>query len=133
MLQGFKQFMMRGNVVDLAIGVVMGSAFGAVVDTMVKGIITPIIGAIFKTPDFSGLSFTINSSQFMYGTFLNAVISFVIIATTIYFFVITPLNKLMSQINKNKPEPESNTKVCSECQSEIPKLAKKCKYCASII
>lgn len=100
MLSGFKTFIMRGNVVDLAIGVVIGAAFGNVVNSLVKDIITPIIAAIFKQPDFSGMAITINGSAIMYGNFLNAVISFLIMAFAIYFFVVNPLNKLMEKMGK---------------------------------
>ena len=133
LLDGFKNFILRGNAVDLAVGVVIGSAFGAVVDTLVKDIITPIIGAIFKAPDFSGLSFTIHGSVFMYGEFINAVISFLIVASAIYFFVVIPLNHLSAKMKKAEPAPESNTKKCRECLSDIPKDARKCAYCTSVV
>ena len=103
MLQGFKQFILRGNVVDLSVGVVIGSAFGAVVSAMVKDLLTPLIGAIAKSPDFSNLYFTINESKFMYGEFLNALISFVIIAVAVYFFVVIPINMLISKSKKEAP------------------------------
>lgn len=102
MLKGFRDFIMRGNVVDLAVGVVIGSAFGSVVTSLVKDVLTPLIGAIAKVPDFSGLAFTINGSHFMYGAFLNAVIAFVLIAASIYFFVIVPMNKIMAKVKKGE-------------------------------
>lgn len=101
MLEGFKNFIMRGNVVDLAIGVVMGVAFGTVVNSLVKDILTPLIAAMFKQPDFSSLAFNVNGSKIMYGNFINAILSFLIIAIAIYFFVVLPINKFMSKIGSN--------------------------------
>lgn len=132
-MQGFKQFIMRGNAVDLAVGVVFGAAFSAIVTSLVSGLITPFIGALVKAPDFSQLYFTVNSSKFMYGNVVNAVISFLIIAMTIYFFVVLPINKLKDRMNRNTPVPEPTTKICPECQSEIPLAAKRCKFCTSVI
>lgn len=133
MLQGFKQFILRGNVVDLAVGVVIGGAFGAVVNSLVADIMTPFIAAIFKAPDFSGLFFTLNESKFMYGKFLNTLISFTIVASSIYFFVVTPINKLNGFAKKDEKPAEPTTKTCPECLSDIPKNARKCKHCASMI
>ena len=127
MLQGFKQFILRGNVVDLSVGVVIGSAFGAVVSAMVKDLLTPLIGAIAKSPDFSNLYFTINESKFMYGEFLNALISFVIIAVAVYFFVVIPINMLISKSKKEAPA-DPTSKKCNECLSEIPLQATRCAY-----
>jgi large conductance mechanosensitive channel len=131
-MEGFKNFIMRGNVVDLAVGVVIGASFGAVVDTLVKGILTPLIGALVKAPDFSGLFFTINGSKFMYGEFINAIISFVIVAGAIYFFVVKPLNMLMERMKKPEEAKEPMTKTCKECLSEIHKDAKRCANCAEV-
>jgi len=128
MLKGFKQFILRGNVVDLAVGLAVGAAFGSVVSSFVKGLITPLVGAIFGTPDFSGISFSINGSKFLVGEFLNAIISFVLIAVTIYFFVVTPMNILMSKVHK-EPPADPSTKKCPECLSEIPKEASRCSHC----
>ena len=133
MLKGFKQFILRGNVVDLAVGVVIGGAFGAVVNSLVADIMTPFIGAIFKAPDFSGLFFTLNESKFMYGKFLNALISFTIVASSIYFFVVTPINRLNALTKKDEKTTEPTTKTCSECLSEIPKEARKCRHCTSTL
>lgn len=130
-MQEFKKFILKGNVVDLAVGVVIGVAFGAVVNGMVKDIITPLIGAIGGQPDFSGLTFTINSSKFLYGDFINAVISFLIIATVIFFFVVQPLNKLQERAARKKTPEDPTEKKCPECLSEIPKAAKRCMYCTS--
>lgn len=132
MLKGFKQFILRGNVVDLSVGVVIGAAFSAVVTSLVANILTPIIGAIVKTPDFSSLMFTINGSKFMYGNFLNALISFIIVAATIYFFVVTPINTLIARSKKEAPL-DPTTKKCPECLSEIPLEAKRCAYCTSLV
>lgn len=132
MLQGFKQFILRGNVVDLAVGVVIGGAFGAVVNSLVADIMTPLIAAIFQAPDFSGLFFTLNESKFMYGKFFNALISFTIVASSIYFFVVTPLNRLTALTKKAEVPAEPTTKTCPECISEIPKEARKCKHCATL-
>lgn len=104
MLKDFKAFLLRGNVVDLAIGVVIGTAFGAVVTSLVTDVITPLIGAIGGTPDFSGLTFTVNGSKFMYGQFLNSLISFVVIAAVIFFFVVKPMNVLLTRIAKGKED-----------------------------
>ncbi|MGH2611797.1 MAG: large conductance mechanosensitive channel protein MscL [Rhabdochlamydiaceae bacterium] len=130
MLQGFKQFILKGNVVDLAVGVVIGVAFGSVVTALVKDLITPIIGAVGGKPDFSSISFSINNSKFLVGDFLNALISFVIIAAVIYFFVVIPMNKLLAQMNKGK-SVDPTEKKCSECLSLIPLPAKRCKFCTS--
>ncbi|MFA6515122.1 MAG: large conductance mechanosensitive channel protein MscL [Candidatus Paceibacterota bacterium] len=131
-MKGFKQFILRGNVVDLAVGVVIGASFGTVVNSLVKDILTPLISAMFKAPDFSGLLFTINGSSFMYGNFINALIAFVIVAAAVYFFVVTPINTLISKTRKEKPL-DPTTKKCRECLSEIPIDAKKCAYCTSIL
>lgn len=132
MLQGFKQFILKGNVVDLAVGVVIGIAFGGVVSALVKDLITPLIAAIGGNPDFSSLHFTINHSKFMIGDFLNALISFLINAAVVYFLVVLPMNKLTSAARKEKPA-DSTTKKCPECLSVIPIDAKRCAYCTSPI
>ena len=132
MLKGFKQFILRGNVVDLAVGVVIGASFGTVVTSLVQDIFTPFISAIFRSPDFSGLLFTINGSNFMYGNFLNALIAFIIVAAVVYFFVVTPINTLVSKTRREKPLDET-TKKCPECLSEIPIDAKKCAHCTSVL
>jgi large conductance mechanosensitive channel len=127
-LKEFKQFLLRGNVVDLAVGVVVGAAFGTVVTALVKDILTPFIAAVAKVPDFSGLSFTLNGSKFMYGDFINAVISFLLVASAIFFFVIKPMNLLIERSRK-EPPADPTTKKCAECQSEIPLTAKRCAFC----
>ena len=130
-MQEFKKFIMKGNVVDLAVGVVIGAAFTAVVTSMVANLITPLIAAIGGQPDFNSLSFAINGSQFNYGSFINAVISFLIIAAVIFFFVVKPLNKLQERASRSKKAEDPTEKKCPECLSEIPKDAKRCMYCTS--
>lgn len=132
MLKGFKNFIMKGNVVDLAVGVVVGVAFGNVITAMVKDLVTPIIGAFGGTPDFSGIFFTINNSKFMVGDFINSLISFVTIAVVIYFAVIIPMSKMMEKLKSDQKE-EPSEKVCPECLSLIPIKAKKCKFCTSVV
>jgi large conductance mechanosensitive channel len=132
MLKEFKQFLLRGNVVDLAVGVVIGAAFGSVVTALVKDLLTPLIGAIAKVPDFSGLAFTLNGSKFLYGEFINAVISFLLVATAVFFFVVKPINLLVSRSRKEAPV-DPTTKKCPECLSEIPLEAKRCSHCAQIV
>lgn len=132
MIQEFKQFLLRGNVVDLAVGVVIGGAFGAVVTALVSDIITPFIGALVKVPAFDSLSFTINESVFMYGHFLNALISFLLVAGAIFFFVVKPINLLMSKVNREVPK-DPTTKKCSECCSDIPLEARRCAHCAQAV
>lgn len=131
MLKDFKKFILRGNAVDLAIAVVVGAAFGAIVTSLVKDLITPIISAIAGKPDFSGLSFTINNSKFLYGDFLNALVSFLLIATAIFFFVIQPLNKLRALAAKRKNPEDPVDRKCPECLSSIPKAASRCMYCTA--
>ena len=128
MLKEFKQFLFRGNVVDLAVGVVIGAAFGTIVSSLVSDLITPLIAAIAKAPDFSGLFFTINGSKFMYGHFINALVSFVLVASSIFFFVVKPMNILIARSRK-EPPLDPTTKKCKECLSEIPIDAKRCAHC----
>jgi large conductance mechanosensitive channel len=127
-MKGFKQFLLRGNVVDLAVGVVIGAAFAGLVSAIVKDLLTPLIGAIARMPDLSGLSFAINSSKFLYGDFLNALLAFVMASAAVYFLVVLPVNKLMASV-KRLPEP--TTRKCSECLSDIPLQASRCKFCSS--
>jgi large conductance mechanosensitive channel len=132
MLKGFKDFLFRGNVVDLAVAVVIGAAFGAVVTALVKDLFTPFIAAIVGKPDFSGLTFTINNSRFLYGDFINAVISFVLIGAAIYFFVVVPMNAIVSKVKKAPPAAPA-TRQCPECLSEIPVAARRCAHCTAVI
>ncbi len=131
MLKGFRDFILRGNVIDLAVGVVIGASFGAVVNALVKDLLLPLVAAIFTKPDFSSLSFTLNKSAFMYGDFLNALVSFLIVAIAIYFFVVMPLNVLTARMKKPAPAAAPATKKCPECLSDIPKDAKRCAFCTS--
>ncbi len=116
---------------DLAVGVVIGAAFGKIVEALVKDVLTPIIGAIAKLPDFSGLYFTLNDSKFMIGDFINALISFLIVAFAIYFFVVVPVNSLITRSKRNQKTEDPTTKKCPECLSEIPLEATRCAYCTS--
>jgi large conductance mechanosensitive channel len=129
MLKGFRQFILRGNVLDLAVAVVVGGAFGAVVTALVKDLITPLIAAIVGKPDFSAIVFTINGSKFLVGDFINAIVSFLLIAAAIYFFVIVPVNALMARINRGEAPPDPTTKKCPECLSEVPISARRCAFC----
>jgi large conductance mechanosensitive channel len=124
----FKDFILRGNVVDLAVAVVVGAAFGAVVNALVKDIITPIIAAIAGKPDFSALTFRIHRSKFLYGDLINAVIEFISIAAAVFFLVIKPVNYLTERLKK-APDPESADRACPECLSLIPKEARRCSFC----
>src|SRR5256885_13456320 len=130
MLSGFKQFILRGNVVDLAVGVVIGAAFASVVTAFTKDLLTPLIAAIVKAPNFAGLKFTINGSEFMYGEFLNALVSFLLVAAAVYFFVVTPINALIARARKSQAPADPTTKKCPECLSEIPIDARRCAHCA---
>jgi len=129
-MRGFKAFLLRGNVVDLAIAVVIGVAFGVVVTAFVKDLVTPLIAALGGKPDFSSLYFTINKSRFLYGDFIDVVLAFLIIAAVIYFFVVVPYTGLVERSRK-EPPADPTTKKCTECLSEIPKDARRCAFCAS--
>ena len=126
MFKGFKEFLLRGNVVDLAVAVVVGAAFGAVVSALVRDLVTPIVGAIIGQPDFSSLDFTINGSRFRYGDFLNAVITFVSVAAAVYFFVVVPVNALNSMRKR-----DATMRPCPECLTEIPAKATRCRACTA--
>lgn len=131
-MNDFKQFLLRGNVVDLAVGVVMGAAFGTVVAALVKDLITPLIAAIAGKPDFSAISFAVNGSTFAIGDFINAVVSFILIALAVFYFVIKPVNFLMSRARR-EPPPDPTTTKCAECMSEIPIGAKRCAFCTQLV
>jgi large conductance mechanosensitive channel len=134
MLSDFKKFVLRGNVVDLAVAIVVGTAFTAMVAAFVKDFITPLIAAIFGKSDFSSLYFTVHNSRFNYGSFINTVVSFLIIATVVFFAVVLPINALMKRLNMlPNEEPEPETRECPECLSEIPVAAHKCAYCTSVV
>jgi large conductance mechanosensitive channel len=127
MLKGFRDFVLRGNVVDLAVAVIIGTAFGAVVTALTKNIIMQFVAAVVKTPDFDKLAYDLHGTPIQYGTFLTATLNFLIIASVIYFFVVLPLNYLLAKI---KGPEAASTKTCGECLSEIPLPAKRCKFCA---
>jgi large conductance mechanosensitive channel len=130
MLSGFKQFILRGNVVDMAVGVVIGAAFASVVGALTKGLLTPLIAALVKAPDFAALKWTLNGSNLMYGEFLNALISFLLVAAAVYFFVVTPINALVARSRKNPAPADPTTRKCPECLSEIPLDARRCAHCS---
>jgi large conductance mechanosensitive channel len=132
MLKGFKDFIFRGNVIDIAVAVIIGGAFNGIVNALVKDLITPFISAIAGNHDFSGLYFTINKSKFMIGDFLNSLISFIIIASVIYFFIVLPMNKIMGKIKRGE-KIDPTEKTCPECLSLIPVKAKRCKFCTAVI
>ena len=129
-MRDFKAFLLRGNLVDLAVAVVIGVAFGAVVTALVEDLVTPLIAAIGGKRDFSSLSFTINKSHFLYGAFLNAVIAFAVIAAVIFFLVVKPVNHLIARA-RTEPPPDPTTRSCPECLSEIPLAARRCAFCTS--
>ena len=132
MLTEFKQFILRGNVIDLAVAVVIGAAFGAIVTSLVENIITPLIGALGGQPDFSGLTFTLNHSEIRYGAFLNALISFLIIAAVIFFAVVKPMNAVMTRM-RTEPTPDPLTGKCPFCLSEVQVGATRCPFCTQEI
>jgi large conductance mechanosensitive channel len=126
----FKQFLLRGNVVDLAVGIVIGAAFAAVVQAAVTDLLTPLVAAVFGQRDFNGLTFTINRSVFRYGHFLNVLIAFVTVALVVFFFVVKPINRLVS-LAQRRESPDPNTRKCPQCLSEIPVDAHRCAFCTS--
>jgi large conductance mechanosensitive channel len=130
MLKDFKAFLLRGNVVDLAVAVVIGAAFGALVTSLVADLITPVIAAIFGQQDFSNLTFTINGSVFRYGSFLNALFAFVTIAAAVFYFVVVPVNALMKR-RRTEPPVDEAVRACPECLSDIPAAARRCAFCTA--
>jgi large conductance mechanosensitive channel len=132
-MKGFKQFLLRGNVLDLAVAVLMGAAFGAVITALVKDLITPLIAAIVGQPDFSAIAFTVNNSKFLVGDFINAVISFLLVAAAVYFFVVVPVNRILARMRRGEAAPDPTTKKCPECLSEVPIAARKCAFCTSTL
>ena len=130
MLKGFKQFLLRGNVVDLAVAVVIGAAFGAVVTALVKDLLTPLIAAIVGQPDFSAIVFTVNGSRFLIGDFINVVLSFLLVSAAIYFFIVAPMNMIMERRRRGQAPPDPTTRKCPECLSEVPIAARRCAFCA---
>jgi large conductance mechanosensitive channel len=132
LVRDFKQFLLRGNVVDLAVGIVIGAAFGAVVTALVADLLTPLIAAIAGKHDFSALTFSINGSRFLYGDFINALIAFISIAAAVFFFVVRPVNALMAR-RKTEPPVDETTRQCPECLSEIPIAARRCAFCTTVV
>ncbi len=133
MLKGFQQFLLRGNVVDLAVAVVLGGAFGAIVTALVKDLLTPLIAALVGKPDFSAIAFEINGSKFLIGDFINAIVSFLLIAAAIYFFVVVPVNAMLARLRRGEPSPDPTTKKCGECLSDVPIAARRCAFCTSML
>jgi large conductance mechanosensitive channel len=131
MLKGFRQFLLRGNVLDLAVAVVIGGAFGAVVTALVKDLLTPLIAAIAGKPDFSSIAFTVNGSRFLTGDFLNALVSFLLVSAAVYFFVVAPVNAIVERRRRGEPPADPTTKKCPECLSEVPIAARRCAFCTS--
>jgi large conductance mechanosensitive channel len=129
MLSGFKKFILRGNVVDMAVGVVIGAAFGGVITALTKDLLTPLIAALVGKPDFSYLGFTIRDTHFPVGDFINAVVAFLLVAVAVYFFVVMPVNALVARMNRGEAPPDPTTKKCPECLSEIPIEARRCAHC----
>ncbi len=129
MLSGFKQFILRGNVVDMAVGVVIGAAFATVVSAFTKDLLTPLIAAIIGQPDFSYLGFNIGGTHFPVGDFVNAAISFLLVAAAVYFFVVTPVNMLIARMHRSDAPASPTSKKCPECLSEIPIDARRCAHC----
>lgn len=132
MLKGFKLFLLRGNVVDMAVGIVIGAAFGAVVTGFVKDLLTPLIAAFLGKPDFAALTFSVHGSQFLIGDFINTLVAFLIIAAAIYFFVVVPVNALVAR-TRREPPADPTTRKCPECQSEIPIAARRCAFCTATV
>jgi len=133
MLKGFRDFILRGNVVDLAVAVIIGAAFNAIVTSGVKDILTQVIAAVAGKPDFSGVVVKLNGTPIYIGNFLNATISFLIVASVVYFGVVLPLNTLLARIKKPAPPAPPATKPCPECLSEIPIAAKRCAHCTQLV
>ncbi len=127
-MSGFRKFLMRGNLIELAVAVVIGVAFNAVIQALISDIITPLIAAIAGKPNFGALTFTINHSKFSYGSFINALLSFVIIAAVVYFLIVSPMARVMARVDRNK---EASTRQCPQCLSDIPVGATRCMYCTS--
>jgi large conductance mechanosensitive channel len=130
-MKGFKQFMLRGNVVELAVAVVMGAAFTAVVTALVKDLLTPLIAAIVGAPDFSAIAVDVNGSKLLIGDFMNALFSFLMISAAVYFFVVVPVNAMVARMRRGEAAPDPTTKKCPECLSEVAIAARRCAFCTS--
>ncbi len=136
MLKGFRDFILRGNVIDLAVAVIIGAAFNAIVGSLVKDILGPLIAAVVGKPDFSALAVDVHGGHIAYGNFLNALISFLMIASVVYFFIVLPINKISERAKALKPPPPPpppSSKTCPECLSEIPLAAKRCSHCTQLV
>jgi large conductance mechanosensitive channel len=133
MLKGFRDFILRGNVVDLAVAVILGAAFNAIVTSFVSDVLNPLIAATIGKPDFSSVILDIHGGHIKIGNFLNAAVSFLIVASVVYFAIVLPLNHLMARLKKPAPEAPSSMKTCPECLSEIPQAAKRCAHCAELV
>src|SRR5215208_1976336 len=130
-MNGFKQFMLRGNVIELAVAVVMGAAFTAVVTAFVADLLTPLIAAVVGKPDFSAIAVSVNGSKLMVGNFVNALLAFLMIAAAVYFFVVLPVNALTARMRRGEAAPDPTTKKCPECLSEVAIAARRCAFCTS--
>jgi large conductance mechanosensitive channel len=130
-MKGFRQFILRGNVLDLAVAVVMGAAFAAVVTALVKDLLTPLIAAIAGSPDFSRIAIDVRGSKLLIGDFMNAVIAFLMMAAVVYFFVVLPVNSLIARLNRGEAPPDPTTRKCPECLSDVPIAARRCAFCTS--
>ena len=130
-MNGFKQFILRGNVLDLAVAVVIGAGFTAVVTALVKDLLTPLIAAIVGKPDFSAIGLTVNGSRLLIGDFLNAVFAFLMVAAAVYFLVVLPVNRLVARMRRGEAPPDPTTKKCPECLSEVAIAARRCAFCTS--
>ena len=132
-MKGFKEFLLRGNVLDLAVAVIIGGAFGAIVNSLVKDVLTPLIAAIVQSPDFSAIALDLNGSKLMIGSFLNAVIAFVLVAIAVYFFIVLPMNALVARQRRGEAPPDPTSKKCPECLSDVPIAARRCAHCTSAL
>ena len=132
-MKGLKQFLLRGSVLDLAVAVVIGAAFGGLITALVKDLITPVVGAVVGKPDFSAIAFEVNGSKFLIGDFINALLAFLLIGTAVYFFVVLPVNALMERRRRGEAPPDPTTKKCPECLSEVPVGARRCAFCTSAL
>jgi large conductance mechanosensitive channel len=130
-LSGFRKFLLRGNVLDLAVAVVIGAAFGAVIQAFVKDLLTPLVGVFLGVPDFSAWAFTVNGSRFLIGDFVNNLLTFLFVALVVYYFVVVPAQRLMDRFKPDEPAPAAATRECPECLSKVPAAARRCAFCTA--